>query len=317
MKYLVTGGAGFIGSHFCEYVLNKYKNAQVVCYDKITYAGSLSNLNNIIDNKNFIFIKGDICDKKQVESVITKHEITAIINFAAESHVDRAIESSAEFLQTNYIGVSVLIDLAVKYNLRFHQVSTDEVYGDLPTQSNLKFTEESLLKPSSAYSASKAAADLLVLSYVKTFNLKATISRSTNNFGTHQHTEKFLPTIITKAVKNQQIPVYGNGENIRDWLFVGEHCRAIDLIVTKGKIGEIYNVGANYELSNITLVKRVLSLLNKPESLINFVEDRKGHDKKYSLSLNKIASELGFVPQNDFDKNLIGTIEYYTKKVVI
>ena len=311
MKFLVTGGAGFIGSHFCEYILNKYPDSKVVCYDKLTYAGSLQNLNNIKENKNFTFIKGDICDYIATERVIKEHNLNIIINFAAESHVDRAIESSAEFIQTNYVGVSVLLDLAKKYNMRFHQVSTDEVYGDLPLDSTQTFTEESILKPSSAYSASKAAADLLVLSYVRTFNLKATISRCTNNFGSKQHLEKLLPKTITLATKNSPIPIYGAGENVRDWLFVGEHCRAIDLIVQNGKIGEIYNVGANNELSNLTLVKRVLDIMNKPHFLITLVEDRKGHDRKYSLCCDKIKKELGFVAKNNFETNLKNTINYY------
>lgn len=315
MSVLVTGGAGFIGSHYCEYLLANYPNIRVVCLDKLTYAGNKNNLKSVLKNPNFTFIKGDICNKKLVENCINNQKISTIINFAAESHVDRSINSNQEFLKTNVIGTGVLLDLAVKYNLRFHQVSTDEVYGDLPIESELSFTEQSRLNPSSGYSASKASADLLVLAYCRTHGLRGSISRSANNFGTRQHSEKFIPTVITCALKNSAIPIYGNGLNVRDWIEVKENCRAIDLIVQNGKIGEIYNIGANNELSNIALAKQILDILQKPHSLLTFVLDRKGHDLKYSLSTKKIKNELGFNANNNFKKDLTNTVLWYKKQL--
>lgn len=313
MTLLITGGAGFIGSNFIYYILKKYPGCRVVCLDKLTYAGNLSTLKDALKNPNFRFVRDDICDKAAVERVFDEEHPEAVINFAAESHVDRSIEEPDVFLKTNVIGVQVLLDACLKYGVsRFHQVSTDEVYGELPLgKPDLKFTENSPLNPSSPYSASKASADLLVLSYFKTYGLNVSISRSSNNFGPYQYPEKLMPLMIINALNDKPLPVYGSGENVRDWIYVTDHCKAIDLIVHSGKAGEIYNVGADNEMSNISVVKLICKELNKPESLINHVEDRKGHDLRYAVDSSKIKSELGWEAPTDFMSDLKNTLDWY------
>lgn len=314
MRVMVCGGAGFIGSHFIDYILNNYKEDFVLCYDKLTYAGKKENFSHNLSNKSFAFVQGDICNKQALLSAVEQFKIDTIVNFAAESHVDRSIVDSSDFLQTNIIGTATLLEVVKQKNLtRFHQVSTDEVYGDLEIESNLKFTESSPIAPSSAYSASKASADLLVLASRRTFNLPVTISRCGNNYGTRQHQEKFIPQMVLNAVNGNNLPVYGNGLNVRDWIHVYDHVLAIDLILRKGKVGEIYNVGANNTVNNITLAKRILSVLNLPEENICFIEDRKGHDRKYAVDYGKIQKELGFNPTKDFNKEFTACVLDYAK----
>ena len=317
MKIMVCGGAGFIGSHFIDYILNKYPNDFVLCYDKLTYAGKEENFAHNLANKSFAFVKGDICDKGALLKAVDDFKIDAIVNFAAESHVDRSIEDSADFLRTNVIGVSVLMDVVKEKNIaRFHQVSTDEVYGDLELDSNEKFSESSPIAPSSAYSASKASADLLVLAQRRTFNLPVTISRCGNNYGTRQHEEKFIPQMVLNAVCNKPLPIYGNGLNVRDWIHVFDHVVAIDLILRHGKLGSVYNVGANNTVNNLTMAKSILNILGKDEKSLRFVEDRKGHDKKYAVDFSKIQNELGFVPSMDFEKQFKACVLHYANKFV-
>ena len=314
MRVMVCGGAGFIGSHFIDYILNNYKEDFVLCYDKLTYAGKKENFSHNLSNKNFAFVQGDICNKQALLSAVEQFKIDTIVNFAAESHVDRSIVDSSDFLQTNIVGTATLLEVVKQKNLtRFHQVSTDEVYGDLEIESNLKFTESSPIAPSSAYSASKASADLLVLASRRTFNLPVTISRCGNNYGTRQHQEKFIPQMVLNAVNGNNLPVYGNGLNVRDWIHVYDHVLAIDLILRKGKVGEIYNVGANNTVNNITLAKRILSVLNLPEENICFVEDRKGHDRKYAVDYGKIQKELGINPTKDINKEFTACDLEYAK----
>ena len=285
MTIIVTGGAGFIGLNFIFHMLKTYPNYRIICLDKLTYAGNLSTLAPIMRNPNFRFMKMDICDRVGVYKLFEEQKPDIVVNFAAESHVDRSIENPEIFLQTNVIGASVLMDACRKYgNVRFHQVSTDEVYGDLPLdRPDLKFTESSPLRPSSPYSASKASADLLVLSYHRTYGLPVTISRCSNNYGPYQFPEKLIPLMIINALHDKPLPVYGEGLNVRDWLYVRDHCRAIDLIIQSGEIGEIYNIGGHNEMRNIDIVKMICSKLDKPESLIKFVEDRKEHDLRYAI----------------------------------
>ena len=313
---MVCGGAGFIGSHFIEYLLKKHPKDFVLCYDKLTYAGKKKNLFFASKNPNFVFVKGDICDKNRVKRAVKKYEIDSIVNFAAESHVDRSIEDPNAFLHTNILGVNTLLQVVKELKLkRFHQVSTDEVYGDIALEDFVtKFSESSPITPSSAYSASKASADLLVLAMKRTFNLPVTISRSGNNYGSRQHEEKLIPQMIKRAIKNQPLPVYGDGKNVRDWICVYDHCVAIDLILRNGKIGEVYNLGANNPISNIEIVKRILKILNKPESLITFVEDRLGHDRKYEVNSEKIANELNFAPSCDFESSFEECVLWYKAK---
>jgi dTDP-glucose 4,6-dehydratase len=289
---LVTGGAGFIGTNFIYYMQETNPDIEIVCIDKLTYAGNLSNLDQAMKQENFHFYHGDICDPKFLEKVFQKYQFDAIVNFAAESHVDRSIESPDAFMQSNYMGVFQLLEAAKKFKSgRFHQVSTDEVYGDLPLdRPDLKFDEQSPLKPSSPYSASKAAADLLVLAYHRTFGLDVTISRCSNNYGPNQYPEKLIPVVISKALKNEKIPVYGNGLNVRDWIHVLDHCNAIELVIMKGSPGEVYNVGADQELSNLSLIGIILGTLNKSSELIQFVADRPGHDSRYAINNNKLKS---------------------------
>lgn len=313
MTILITGGAGFIGSNFIYYILHKYPDYRVVCLDKLTYAGNLFTLENALNNPRFRFVKADICDKSAVKIIFDEERPDIVVNFAAESHVDRSIENPAVFLKTNILGVQVLMDACLKYGVsRFHQVSTDEVYGDLPLDKpDMRFTENSLLNPSSPYSASKASADLLVLSYYKTYGLNVSISRSSNNFGQYQFPEKLIPLMIKNAIANKSLPVYGDGKNIRDWIYVTDHCKAIDLIVHSSKSGEIYNIGANNEMSNIDLVKLICKEFNKPESLISYVEDRKGHDRRYAVDSSKLKNEFCWKAETDFLSALKNTVAWY------
>lgn len=313
MKLLVTGGAGFIGANFVYHMLNKYKDYDIVCLDKLTYAGNLSTLEEALQNKHFEFVKGDIADKKLVDELFAKHHFDVVVNFAAESHVDRSIDNPEIFLVTNVLGVQTLLDACNKYNVkRFHQVSTDEVYGDLPLdRPDLLFTERTPLHASSPYSASKASADLLVMAYYRTYNTPVTISRCSNNYGPYHFPEKLIPLMISRALANQSLPVYGDGKNVRDWLYVEDHCKAIDLIVHKGKVGEVYNVGGHNEMSNIDIVKLILQHLGKPDSLITYVTDRKGHDRRYAIDPTKIHNELGWLPETKFADGIKRTIEWY------
>lgn len=314
-KILITGGAGFIGSNFVYYILDKYENYKVFNLDKLTYAANLENLKGIDDNENYVFIKGDICDKNLIENLFKKENFDIVVNFAAESHVDRSISNPEIFINTNILGTQILLDACKKYNVsRFHQVSTDEVYGDLPlNRLDLLFSENNNINPSSPYSASKASADLIVKAYHKTFNLPVTISRCSNNYGRFQHEEKLIPLMIKKALNNEKLPVYGNGLNIRDWLHVYDHCSAIDIIIHEGKVGEIYNIGGNNEKTNIELVKEILNVLRKDKTLISYVEDRKGHDLRYAIDSSKLKNELNWSPKYSLEKGLEETIKWYVK----
>lgn len=313
MKIVVTGVAGFIGSNFIYYMLDKYKDYKIICIDKLTYAGNLSTLSEAMKNQNFKFIKADICDIEKIDTVFKEEEPNIVVNFAAESHVDRSISNPEVFLETNIRGTSVLLECCKKYNVkRYHQISTDEVYGDLPLdRPDLSFTEKSPLRPSSPYSVSKTSADLLVLSYFRTYKLPVTISRCSNNYGPYHFPEKLIPLIIIKALKNQRLPIYGDGKNVRDWIYVKDHCKAIDLILHKGKIGEVYNVGGNSEKSNLEVVKTILNILGKSEKLIEFVPDRLGHDRRYAINDYKIESELGFKRDVTFEQGIEKTINWF------
>ena len=311
-KFLVTGGAGFIGGNFLHIMVNKYKDDQYVCVDALTYAGNLETLEPILNKPNFKFVHENICNREGIYKLFETEKFDYVINFAAESHVDRSIDNPEIFLKTNILGTQVLMDACRKYGIkRYHQVSTDEVYGDLPLdRKDLFFTEETPIKTSSPYSASKAAADLLVLAYYRTYKLPVTISRCSNNYGPYHFPEKLIPLMIQKALHNEKLPVYGNGENVRDWLYVGDHCEAIDLIVRHGKDGEIYNIGGHNERTNLEVVKTILKELNKPESLINYVKDRPGHDLRYAMDPHKIETELGWKPKYNFDTGIKVTIKW-------
>lgn len=313
MKLLVTGGAGFIGSNFIYYILDKYTCDEVVCIDALTYAGNYSTLEEALKNKNFKFVKGDITDRQTVNELFEEEKFDAVVNFAAESHVDRSIENPEIFLKTNILGTQVLMDSCLKYGVkRYHQVSTDEVYGDLPLdRPDLLFTENTPIKTSSPYSASKASADLLVLAYHRTFGLNATISRCSNNYGPYHFPEKLIPLMIINVLNNKPLPVYGKGENVRDWLYVTDHCSAIDLIVRNGKSGEVYNVGGNNERTNIFIVKTIIKELGASEELITYVTDRKGHDLRYAIDSTKIKNELGWKPETNFEDGIKKTIKWY------
>lgn len=313
MKILVTGGAGFIGSNFIFYVLKQHPEADIICLDKLTYAGNLSTLAPVMEHPHFQFQKMDICDRKSVYNLFKEEHPHMVVNFAAESHVDRSILNPSIFLETNILGTSVLMDACRKYGIqRFHQVSTDEVYGDLPLdRPDLLFTETTPLHPSSPYSSSKAGADLLALAYHRTYGLPVTISRCSNNYGPYQFPEKLIPLMIINALQDKPLPVYGNGKNVRDWLYVEDHCRAIDLILQKGRVGEIYNIGGHNEMRNIDIVKRICKELGKPESLITYVEDRKGHDRRYAIDPTKIHNELGWLPETRFKDGIQKTIQWY------
>ena len=316
MKILITGCAGFIGANFTKYWLGNYTEDTVVGVDYLTYAANLPALAELKTRDKFNFYKTNICDRQAVEKIFQNEAPDVVINFAAESHVDRSIADSRIFIETNVLGTQTLLDLCLQYGVkRFHQISTDEVYGDLPLDTDEVFTEDSPLKPSSPYSASKAAADMLVLSYFRTHGLSVSISRSANNYGKYQHVEKLIPKVIECALNDKLFPIYGDGLNVRDWIYVDDHCRAIDMIVRNAPSGKIYNVGGGTLLSNITLVKEILRQLGKTEDLITFVADRKGHDRKYALNCDKLISELGWKPQVDFSDGLKETILWYKDKV--
>ena len=313
MKWLVTGGAGFIGSNFVFYMLDKYPQDQIVCLDKLTYAGNLETLESVMENPRFTFVKGDIADRGAVYALFEKEHPDVVVNFAAESHVDRSVVDPGIFLQTNILGTGVLMDACRKYGIqRYHQVSTDEVYGDLPLdRTDLFFTEQTPIHTSSPYSASKASADLLVQAYHRTFGLPVSISRCSNNYGPYHFPEKLIPLMIANALNDKPLPVYGTGENVRDWLYVTDHCAAIDLIVRKGRVGEVYNIGGHNERTNLQVVKTILKALDKPESLIHFVTDRPGHDMRYAIDPTKIHEELGWLPTTPFDEGIQKTIRWY------
>ena len=313
MKLIVTGGAGFIGGNYIRYHLGAYPEDRIICIDKLTYAGNLSTLAPFLALPNFRFCKLDICDRAGISALFAEEKPDAVINFAAESHVDRSIEAPEVFLQTNIIGTSVLMDACRgQGNVRFHQVSTDEVYGDLPLdRPELFFTEETPIRASSPYSGSKASADLLVQAYHRTYGLPVTISRCSNNYGPYQFPEKLIPLMIANCLNERPLPVYGQGLNVRDWLYVEDHCKAIDLILRKGKIGEVYNVGGHNEMRNIDIVRLIVRELGKSEELITFVRDRKGHDLRYAIDPTKIHRELGWLPETRFEDGIRETIAWY------
>ncbi len=313
MTILVTGGAGFIGSNFIFYMLSSHPYYRVICLDKLTYAGNLSTLKDIMSIPNFRFVKLDICDREGVYQLFEEERPNIVVNFAAESHVDRSIENPSIFLQTNIIGTSILMDACRRYGIeRFHQVSTDEVYGDLPlNRPDMFFTETTPIHTSSPYSSSKAGADLLVQAYNRTYGLPITISRCSNNYGPYHFPEKLIPLMIINCLKDNPLPVYGEGLNVRDWLYVEDHCRAIDLIIHKGRIGEVYNIGGHNEIRNIDVVKLICKELGKSEALITYVNDRKGHDLRYAIDPTKIHDELGWLPETRFEDGIKKTIKWY------
>ena len=315
MTVLVTGGAGFIGSNFIFYWMKNHPGDKVICLDKLTYAGNLSTLKAVMDEPDFRFVKGDICDKNLVFNLFRAEHPEVVVNFAAETHVDRSIDGPDVFLQTNLFGTSTLLEACREFGVgRYHLVSTDEVYGDLPLDKpDLFFTENTPLHTSSPYSASKAGADLMVQAYHKTFGVQATISRCSNNYGPYQFPEKLIPLMVLNALQYKPLPVYGEGINIRDWLYVTDHCRAIELILQRGKPGEIYNVGGHNERRNIDVVKLVCRELGKPESLITYVADRKGHDRRYAIDPEKIHNELGWLPETKFEDGMKRTIRWYAE----
>lgn len=313
MKFLITGGAGFIGSNYLHYVTDKYPNDYFVCLDALTYAGNYNNIKDLEKKDNYKFIKGNITDEEFINNIFEYEKFDVVINFAAESHVDNSIKNPNLFAETNILGTMILLNAARKNNIkRFHQVSTDEVYGDLPlNRPDLLFTENTPIHASSPYSASKASADLQVLAYARTYNLPITISRCSNNYGPYQFPEKLIPVIISKAINNEKIPVYGKGENIRDWIHVHDHNVGVDLIVRKGKTGEIYNLGGHSEKTNLEVVKIILKYLKKPESLVQFVEDRPGHDLRYAIDSEKVEQELGWKREYNFAEGIKETVKWY------
>lgn len=313
MKMLITGGAGFIGSNFIFYMLQTHPDYELICLDKLTYAGNLKTLELVMEQANFKFLKADIADRQAVFDLFAAEKPNVVVNFAAESHVDRSIENPGVFLQTNVIGTQVLLDACRQFGVeRYHQVSTDEVYGDLPLdRPDLFFTELTPLHTSSPYSASKASADLLCNAYQRTYNLPITISRCSNNYGPYQFPEKLIPLMIANALADKPLPVYGEGLNVRDWLYVDDHCRAIDLILQNGEVGQVYNIGGHNEMRNIDIVKLILKALDKPESLITFVTDRKGHDMRYAIDPTFIHEKLGWLPETRFAEGIQKTIDWY------
>ncbi len=313
MKFLVTGGAGFIGANFVMYMVDKYPEDEIVCLDLLTYAGNLETLKPVEDKKNYKFVKGDIADREFIFDLFEKEKFDVVVNFAAESHVDRSIEDPESFVRTNVLGTTTLLDAAKEYGIkRFHQVSTDEVYGDLPLdRPDLFFTEETPLHTSSPYSSSKAAADLFVGAYGRTFGMPVSISRCSNNYGPYQFPEKLIPVIISRALAEETLPVYGKGENVRDWLHVYDHCVAIDLIIRKGADGCVYNIGGHNERTNLQVVKTILNQLGKSEDLITYVTDRPGHDMRYAIDPKKLETELGWEPKYNFDTGMKETIQWY------
>lgn len=313
MKILVTGAAGFIGSNFVFHMRKAHPEYDIIALDSLTYAGNLETLAPVMEEDHFTFVRCDITDREGVRKVFEEHHPDVVVNFAAESHVDRSIEDPGVFLRTNILGTQVLMDACREFGIqRFHQVGTDEVYGDLPLdRPDLFFTEDLPLQASSPYSASKASADLLAMAYHRTYGLPVTISRCSNNYGSYQFPEKLIPLMIANALADKPLPVYGTGENVRDWLYVEDHCRAIDMILENGKVGEVYNIGGHNERSNLDVVKTILKQLGKPESLITFVGDRKGHDLRYAIDPSKIHGELGWLPETKFDDGIRQTIDWY------
>ncbi|MGN0613935.1 MAG: dTDP-glucose 4,6-dehydratase [Porcipelethomonas sp.] len=313
MTILVTGGAGFIGANFVYLQLEEHPGDRIICLDKLTYAGNLSTLEEALKNPDFRFVRADISDRETVEKLFEQEKPDIVVNFAAESHVDRSIEDPGIFIKTNIMGTQVLMDACRKYGIeRYHQVSTDEVYGDLPLdRPDLFFTEETPIRTSSPYSSSKAGADLLVLAYYRTYGLPVSVTRCSNNYGPYHFPEKLIPLMISRALADQPLPVYGRGENVRDWLYVKDHCKAIDLVMRKGREGEVYNIGGHNERTNLEVVKTILKELNKPESLITFVTDRPGHDMRYAIDPTKIHTELGWLPETKFEEGIKKTIQWY------
>ena len=313
MTIIVTGGAGFIGSNFIYFQLKNHPEDRIVCLDSLTYAGNMATLDEAMKHENFRFVKADITDRAAVEKLFEEEHPDILVNFAAESHVDRSVEDPGLFLRTNILGTQTLMDACRKYGIkRYHQVSTDEVYGDLPLdRPDLFCTEATPIHTSSPYSASKASADLLVLAYARTFHLPVSITRCSNNYGPYHFPEKLIPLMISRALADESLPVYGTGENVRDWLYVEDHCSAIDLVMRKGREGEIYNVGGHNERTNLEVVKTILRELGKPESLITYVKDRPGHDRRYAIDPTKIHNELGWLPATPFDEGIKKTIRWY------
>ena len=313
MKLLITGGAGFIGSNFIFYMRKAHPDYELLCIDKLTYAGNLATLDSVMEAPNFKFIRADIADRKAIYEIFETEKPDVVVNFAAESHVDRSIENPSVFLETNVMGTQVMLDASRKYGVkRYHQVSTDEVYGDLPLdRPDLFFTEHTPLHTSSPYSASKASADLLCNAYQRTYGMPITISRCSNNYGPYQFPEKLIPLMIANALADKALPVYGEGLNVRDWLYVEDHCAAIDLILEKGKVGNVYNIGGHNEMKNIDIEKIILKALDKPESLITHVTDRKGHDMRYAIDPTFIHNELGWLPATKFEDGIQKTIRWY------
>ena len=313
MTIIVTGGAGFIGSNFIHYLRKTHPEDRIVCVDKRTYAGNLSTLGSVLDAPGFRFVKADVCDREAMLALFEAEKPDAVVNFAAETHVDRSIEDPEVFLRTNILGTQVLMDACRACGVaRFHQVSTDEVYGDLPLdRPDLLFTEDMPIRASSPYAASKASADLLVQAYHRTYGLPATISRCSNNYGPYQFPEKMIPLMLANALADKPLPVYGTGENVRDWLYVEDHCRAIDLILRRGRVGEVYNIGGHNEMRNIDVVRLILEAVGKPESLLTFVADRKGHDLRYAIDPTKMHAELGWEPETPFQEGIRRTICWY------
>lgn len=313
MKILVTGGAGFIGANFVYHMLDKYPEYEILCVDALTYAGNLETLAPALNNPKFKFFKADIAERNAIFEIFAAEQPNIVVNFAAESHVDRSIEDPGIFLRTNILGTQVLMDACREYGIqRYHQVSTDEVYGDLPLdRPDLFFTEHTPIHTSSPYSASKAAADLLVQAYHRTFKLPVTISRCSNNYGPYHFPEKLIPLMIANALNDKSLPVYGKGENVRDWLYVEDHCSAIDLIIHQGRVGEVYNIGGHNERTNLDVVKTIIRELGKSEELISYVTDRAGHDLRYAIDPTKISNELGWLPQTRFDEGIKKTISWY------
>lgn len=311
MNVLVTGGCGFIGSHFLRYMMKAYPDDSFISLDALTYAGNKNNIADLLHRAQLTMVEGNIRDASLVDALFATYKPDVVVHFAAETHVDRSITGPQIFLETNVMGTGVLLDTCLRYGIgRFHHVSTDEVYGALPLEGGVRFTEQSPLQPTSPYAASKASSDLLALSYYKTYGLPITISRCSNNYGTHQYPEKLIPLMIQKALQGKPLPVYGDGLNVRDWIHVVDHCRAVDCILQKGKVGEVYNIGAREEISNIDLVKRMLDVLGKPHELITYVPDRLGHDLRYAIDSSKLES-LGWKPEYTVEDTLTGIVEWY------